>query len=162
MTFQGWLQIGLFILLLLAVTVPLGTYMFRVFERKRTWLDPVLRPVERGIYAVCGVDEQREQRWTGYAASVILFALVSMLWVYLLQRLQGSLPLNPEGLHGVREDTAFNTAASFTTNTNWQAYSGESTMSYLTQMAALTFQNFVSAATGFGVVLALIRGFTRR
>ncbi|MGE3601532.1 MAG: potassium-transporting ATPase subunit KdpA, partial [Dehalococcoidia bacterium] len=162
MTANGWFQISLFFLLIVAVTVPLGAYMYRVFEGRHTWLDPVLRPVERGIYAACGVDAQREQRWTGYAVSVLLFALVSMLWVYLMQRVQGSLPLNPEGLPGVRQDTAFNTAASFTTNTNWQAYSGESTMSYLTQMAALTFQNFVSAATGFGIVLALIRGFTRR
>jgi K+-transporting ATPase ATPase A chain len=162
MTANGWIQIVLFLVLLLGGTVPLGAYMYRVFERKRTWLDPVLRPVERGIYAVCGVDEHREQRWTAYAASVLLFALVSMAWVYLLQRVQGGLPLNPEGFPGVRQDTAFNTAASFATNTNWQAYSGEATMSYLTQMAALTFQNFVSAATGFGILLALIRGFTRR
>ncbi|MGH2603320.1 MAG: potassium-transporting ATPase subunit KdpA, partial [Dehalococcoidia bacterium] len=162
MTANGWVQIIVYFLILLAITVPLGAYMFRVFERRRTWLDPVLRPVERGIYALCGVDETREQRWTGYAASVLLFALFSMLLVYLMLRLQGSLPLNPEGFPGVRQDTAFNTAASFTTNTNWQAYSGESTMSYLTQMTALTFQNFVSAATGFGIALALIRGFARR
>jgi potassium-transporting ATPase potassium-binding subunit len=162
MTLNGWLQILVHFLLIVAVTVPLGAYMFRVFERRRTWLDPVLRPVERGIYAVAGVDETREQRWTGYAVSVLLFSVFGMLWVYLVQRLQGSLPLNPEGLTGVTDHTAFNTAASFTTNTNWQAYAGESTMSYLTQMTALTVQNFVSAATGFGIVLALIRGFSRR
>jgi K+-transporting ATPase ATPase A chain len=162
MTVNGWVQIILYFLLVLAVTAPLGAYMFRVFERRRTWLDPVLRPVERAIYAVCGVDETREQRWTGYAVSVLLFSLAGMLWLYALQRLQGSLPLNPEGLPGVRSDTAFNTAVSFTTNTNWQAYSGESTMSYLTQMAGLAFHNFVSAAAGIAIAVAVVRGFARR
>ncbi len=162
MTASGWLQIILYFVLLLAVTVPLGAYMFRVFERRRTWLDVVLRPVERAIYAVCGVDETQEQRWTGYAVSVLLFSIVGFLLTYALERLQGFLPLNPEGFPGVRQDTAFSTAVSFTTNTNWQAYSGEATMSYLTQMAGLAFHNFVSAATGIAIAIAVVRGFARR
>ena len=161
MTPNGWLQILIFFLLVGAVTVPLGAYMFRVFERRRTWLDPLLRPLERTIYRLCGIDEQTEQSWQEYAASVLLFSLCAMLWAYGLQRLQGMLPLNPEHLAGVRPDTAFNTAASFTTNTNWQAYSGETTMSYLTQMAGLAFHNFVSAAAGLAVCIAVIRGVAR-
>jgi len=162
MTVNGWTQIILYFLLLVAVTVPIGAFIFRVFERQWTPLDPVLRPVERAIYAVCGVDETREQRWTGYAVSVLLFSAVGLVFTYLLERLQGHLPLNPEGFPGVRPDTAFNTAVSFTTNTNWQAYSGESTMSYLTQMAGLAFHNFASAATGIAIAIAVVRGFARR
>jgi potassium-transporting ATPase potassium-binding subunit len=162
MTFNGWLQIILYFLLVLAVTVPMGAYMFRVFERKRTWLDPVLRPVERGIYAVCGVDETREQRWTGFAVSVLIFSILGLLFTYALLRLQENLPLNPEGFPGVRQDTAFNTAVSFTTNTNWQAYGGESTMSYLSQMMGLAIHNFFSAAIGIAIAIAVIRGFARR
>lgn len=162
MTFEGWLQIILFFALVLAVTRPLGAYMARVYQRERTWFDPVLRPLERLIYRAIGVDERREMRWTEYALSMLLFSVVSMLLLYLLQRLQGVVPLNPQGFGAVPPDLAFNTAASFTTNTNWQAYGGESTMSYLTQMAGLAYQNFVSAAVGMAVAVAFIRGIARR
>jgi potassium-transporting ATPase potassium-binding subunit len=162
MTTNGWLQILLFAALTLALTKPLGLFMARVFGRERTFLDPVLRPVERLIYRLTGVDEWREMRWTEYAAAMLLFSLVSMLALYLLQRLQGLLPLNPQALPGVAPDLAFNTAASFTTNTNWQAYVPETTMSYLTQMAGLAYQNFVSAAVGIALAVALIRGIARK
>lgn len=162
MTFEGWLQIILFFALVLAVTKPLGAYMARVYQRERTWFDPVLRPLERLIYRVTGVDERREMRWTEYALSMLLFSVVSMLLLYLLQRLQGVLPLNPQGFAAVPPDLAFNTAASFTTNTNWQAYGGESTMSYLTQMAGLAYHNFASAAVGMAIAVAFIRGIARR
>lgn len=162
MTFEGWLQIILFFALVLAVTKPLGVYMARVYQRERTWFDPVLRPLERLIYRVTGVDERREMRWTEYALSMLLFSVVSMLLLYLLQRLQGVLPLNPQGFAAVPPDLAFNTAASFTTNTNWQAYGGESTMSYLTQMAGLAYHNFASAAVGMAIAVAFIRGIARR
>lgn len=155
-------QIALFIGLLFALTKPLGAYMARVFQGERTWLSPILSPLERAIYRVSGVDPAAEQRWTGYAAASLLFSLAGMVLLYVLQRLQGLLPLNPQGFGPVAPDLAFNTAASFTTNTNWQAYAGESTMSYLTQMAGLTFHNFVSAATGIAVAVALIRGLTHR
>ena len=162
MTISGWIQIAILFLIVLALVKPLGFYMFKVFTGERTWLSPVLRPVERAIYRVSGVDETREQSWLTYGVSLLAFSLVGLLVLYLLQRLQGSLPLNPEGLGAVKPDSAFNTAASFTTNTNWQGYSGESTMSYLTQMAGLAFKNFVSAAAGIAVALALIRGIARR
>jgi potassium-transporting ATPase potassium-binding subunit len=162
MTVNGWFQILLYFLLVIAVTIPMGAYMYRVFERRRTWLDPVLRPVERGIYAACGIDEHREQRWTGYAVSVLLFSVVGLVFTYLILRIQHQLPLNPEGFPAVPDDLSFNTAVSFTTNTNWQAYSGESTMSYLSQMMGLAFHNFVSAATGIAIAIAVIRGFARR
>jgi K+-transporting ATPase ATPase A chain len=136
--------------------------MSRVFSGRRTWLDPILRPVERLIYRLTGVDERREMRWTEYAGSLLLFSAVSMLALYAMQRLQGLLPFNPQGFAGVAPDLAFNTAASFATNTNWQAYGGESTMSYFTQMAGLAYQNFVSAAAGMAVAIALIRGIARR
>jgi K+-transporting ATPase ATPase A chain len=155
-------QIALFIGLLFALTKPLGAYMARVFQGERTWLSPILSPLERAIYRVSGVDPAAEQRWPGYAAAALLFSLAGMVLLYALQRLQGLLPLNPQGFGPVAPDLAFNTAASFTTNTNWQAYAGESTMSYLTQMAGLTFHNFVSAATGIAVAVALIRGLARR
>jgi len=161
-TISGWIQIAILFLIVLALVKPLGFYMFKVFTGERTWLSPVLRPVERAIYRVSGVDETREQSWLTYGVSLLAFSLVGLLVLYLLQRLQGSLPLNPEGLGAVKPDSAFNTAASFTTNTNWQGYSGESTMSYLTQMAGLAFKNFVSAAAGIAVALALIRGIARR
>ncbi len=162
MTLNGWLQILVFLAAVFAVTPLIGAFMSRVFARQRTWLDPILRPVERLIYRLTGVDERHDMRWTEYAGSLLLFSAVSMLALYAIQRLQGVLPLNPQGFGGVAPDLAFNTAASFTTNTNWQAYSGESTMSYLTQMAGLAYQNFVSAAAGMAVAIAFIRGIARR
>src|SRR5437588_5462346 len=150
MTLNGWLQILVFFLIILVVTKPLGVFMAHVFNREKTFLDPVLRPVERLIYRLTGVDETREMRWTEYAVAMLLFSVVSMLVLYLLQRLQGVLPFNPQHLPGVDSasftGSAFNTAASFTTNTNWQSYVPETTMSYLTQMAGLAFHNFASAA----------------
>src|SRR5206468_6173000 len=158
MTGNGWVQILLFMAVVLAVTRPLGRFMTRVFSRDRTWLDPVLRPVERLIYRTTGVDDTREMRWTEYATAMLLFSAVSMLVLYLIQRAQQWLPWNPQGFGAVPPDLAFNTAASFTTNTNWQAYSGETTMSYLTQMAGLAYHNFVSAAVGIALAIAFIRG----
>ena len=162
MTLNGWLQIGLFLLAILAVTPPLGRFMARVFSRERTWLDPVLRPIERLIYRSTGVDETREMRWTEYAVALLLFSVVSMLVLYVMQRVQQWLPWNPQGFGAVPPDLAFNTAASFTTNTNWQAYSGESTMSYFTQMAGLAYHNFMSAAVGIAVAIAFIRGIAQK
>lgn len=162
MTTFGWLQVAVFFLVLLALTKPIGLYMARVFSGERTPLSPALVPVERSIYRVTGVDEEQEQGWFAYAISVLAFSAFSLLALYLLQRLQGVLPLNPEGLGAVKPDSTFNTAASFPTNTNWQGYAGESTMSYLTQMAGLGVQNFVSAAAGISIAIALIRGLARR
>jgi len=163
MTINGWLQIFVFLGLIFAVTKPLGVFMARVFSRETTFLDPVLRPVERLLYRVTGVDEKHEMRWTEYATAMLLFSAVSMLVLYLIQRIQGVLPFNPQHLGAVApEHLAFNTAASFTTNTNWQAYSGETTMSYFTQMAGLAFHNFASAATGIVLAIAFIRGIARR
>jgi K+-transporting ATPase ATPase A chain len=161
-TVWGWLQIALLFLFVLALTKPLGRYLTRVFAGERTLLSPVLAPVERGIYRIIGVDPEREQGWTGYAIAVVLFSAIGLLLLYAQERLQGFLPFNPQGLPGVKPDLAFNTAVSFTTNTNWQNYAGETTMSYLTQMWGLAFHNFVSAATGLAIALAVIRGFTRR
>jgi len=163
MTINGWLQIFVFLALIFAVTKPMGSFMARVFSRERTFLDPVLRPIERLLYRVTGVDEQHEMRWTEYATSMLLFSAVSMLVLYLMERIQGMLPLNPQHFAAVMpEHLAWNTAASFTTNTNWQAYSGESTMSYFTQMAGLAYHNFVSAAVGISLAIAFIRGIARR
>jgi K+-transporting ATPase ATPase A chain len=163
MTINGWLQIFVFLGLIFAVTKPLGVFMARVFAGERTFLDPVLRPIERLLYRITGVDEKHEMRWTEYATSMLLFSAVSMLVLYLLQRVQGALPLNPQHLGAVTPThLAFNTAASFTTNTNWQAYAGETTMSYFTQMAGLAFHNFASAATGIVLAIAFIRGIARR
>jgi K+-transporting ATPase ATPase A chain len=163
MTINGWLQIFVFLALIFAVTKPMGSFMARVFSRERTFLDPVLRPIERLLYRVTGVDEQHEMRWTEYATSMLLFSAVSMLVLYLMERIQGMLPLNPQHFAAVMpEHLAWNTAASFTTNTNWQAYSGESTMSYFTQMAGLAYHNFVSAAVGIALAIAFIRGIARR
>ena len=162
MTLNGWLQIGLFLLAVLAVTRPLGLYMTRVFERRRTWLDPVLRPIERLVYRLTGVDETHEMRWSEYAATMLAFSVVSMVVLYGILRLQALLPFNPQGLAGVAPDLAFNTAASFTTNTNWQAYVGETTMSYLSQMAGLAYHNFVSAAVGIALAIAFIRGIAAK
>jgi potassium-transporting ATPase potassium-binding subunit len=162
MTLNGWLQILLYLAAILVVTAPLGRFMTRVFNRERTWLDPVLRPIERLIYRSTAVDEAREMRWTEYAVAMLLFSVVSMTVLYVMQRIQLWLPLNPQGFVAVPPDLAFNTAASFSTNTNWQAYSGESTMSYLTQMAGLAYHNFVSAATGIALAIAFIRGIAQK
>ncbi|MGB8063225.1 MAG: potassium-transporting ATPase subunit KdpA [Candidatus Sulfotelmatobacter sp.] len=163
MTVNGWLQIFIFLALIFAVTKPLGVFMTRVFAGERTFLDPALRPIERLLYRVTGVDEKREMRWSEYAIAMLLFSGMSMLVLYLIQRIQGMLPFNPQHLAAVApEHLAFNTAASFTTNTNWQAYSGETTMSYFTQMAGLAFHNFASAATGIVLAIAFIRGIARR
>jgi K+-transporting ATPase ATPase A chain len=158
MTANGWVQILVFLGAVAAVTVPFGAYMTRVFARERTWLDPVLRPIERVIYRLTGVDEAHEMRWTEYGLAMLTFSLVSMLVLYAILRLQGLLGWNPQGLAGVAPDLAFNTSASFTTNTNWQSYVGESTMSYLSQMAGLAYHNFVSAAVGIALAIAFIRG----
>jgi K+-transporting ATPase ATPase A chain len=171
MTMTGFVYIIVFFLCLLAVTKPLGLYMAHVFEGERTFLHPLLRPLERLIYRICGIRETSEQRWTQYSASVIAFTLAGFIFVYAIQRLQGWLPINPMGFSTAHApgyatpmtpDLAFNTAVSFVTNTNWQAYGGEQTLSYLTQMAALTVQNFMSAAAGISVAIALIRGFARK
>ena len=163
MTTNGWLQIAIFLALIFLVTKPFGIFMARVFNRERTFLDPLMRPLERLIYRLTGVDEKHEMRWTEYAASMLLFSLVSMLLLYFLQRFQAHLPFNPQKFAGVTpEHLAFNTAASFTTNTNWQAYSGETTMSYFTQMAGLAYHNFASAALGIAMAIAFIRGIARR
>jgi potassium-transporting ATPase potassium-binding subunit len=163
MTANGWFQILVFLALILAVTKPMGVFLTRVFNRERTFLDPVLRPVEKLLYRVTGVDEAHEMRWTEYAFAMLLFSVVSMLLLYLIQRVQGFLPFNPQKFAAVNPPhLAFNTAASFTTNTNWQAYSGETTMSYFTQMAGLAYHNFISAATGIALAIAFIRGIARR
>ena len=148
MTANGWFQILLVLAVVLAVTKPLGIFMARVFGRQKTFLDPVLRPVERIVYRLTGVDETHEMRWTEYAVAMLLFSGVSMALLYLLQRVQLWLPFNPQKLANVSPALAFNTAASFTTNTNWQNYAGEAVMSYLTQMAGLAYHNFTSAASG--------------
>ncbi|MCW2630270.1 potassium-transporting ATPase subunit KdpA [Mycobacterium sp.] len=162
MTANGWLQILVFFALVVAVTPPLGAYMFRVFEGHRQPLPRVLGAVERGVYRLSGVDARREQTWIEYAVALLVFSAFGVIVTYVLQRLQHVLPLNPQKLGPVEPALAFNTAASFTTNTNWQSYAGESTMSYLTQMAALAWHNFTSAAAGMGVALAVARGLTRR
>ncbi|WP_449256788.1 potassium-transporting ATPase subunit KdpA [Bosea sp. (in: a-proteobacteria)] len=161
MTLNGWIQILVFCALVVALTRPLGGYMTRVFNDERTFLSPLLAPVERGLYALAGTHQREEQHWSAYAAGLLLFNLAGLVLLYGLQRFQGLLPLNPDGMAPVAPDLAFNTAASFVTNTNWQNYGGESTMSYLSQMLGLTVQNFVSAATGIAVAVALIRGFAR-
>jgi K+-transporting ATPase ATPase A chain len=161
MTVNGVLQILLFFGIVLALTKPLGTYMARVFNRERTFLDAVLGPIERLIYRVSGVKPDVEQHWTTYTIAMLLFNFVGLLVLYGMQRFQHLLPLNPQGLGPISEDSSFNTAVSFTSNTNWQSYVPESTMSYFTQMAGLTFHNFVSAATGIALAIALVRGFAR-
>jgi len=155
-------QVGLFGVLVTVISVPLGLYMARVFSDQPTPLDTVLRPIERTIYRICGVHPGNEQTWIEYAVAMLLFSGAGMVLLYVMQRVQYYLPFNPQGMAGVGTDLAFNTAASFTTNTNWQAYGGESTMSYFTQMAGLAFHNFVSAAAGIAVAIAVIRGFVRR
>jgi len=166
MTVNGWLQILLFFAIILLVTKPMGVFMAHVFNREKTFLDPVLRPLERLIYKLTRVDEAREMKWTEYAVAMLLFSGVSMIVLYLIQRLQGVLPFNPQQLPGVDSTafvgSSFNTAASFTTNTNWQSYVPEVTMSYFTQMAGLAYHNFVSAAVGISLAVAFIRGIARR
>ncbi len=162
MTANGWLQIGLFFAAVLLVAKPLGMYLYRVYERKSTWLDCVFRPIEKLIYRVCGIDETKEMRWTEYGVAMLLFSGVSLLLLYLIQRMQLWLPWNPQKLANVAPDLAWNTAVSFTTNTNWQAYTPETTMSYLTQMAGLAYHNFVSAAVGIAVAVAVVRGVARK
>jgi K+-transporting ATPase ATPase A chain len=162
MTANGWLQIFLFLLVIFAVAKPAGLFMARVFAREKTFLDPLLRPLERVLYKVTGVDEKREMRWTEYAIAMLLFSGVSMVLLYAIERVQQWLPWNPQRLAAVATDLAFNTAASFTTNTNWQAYTPETTMSYLTQMAGLAYHNFTSAAVGIAMAVAIIRGIARR
>ncbi|MCK6449622.1 MAG: potassium-transporting ATPase subunit KdpA [Planctomycetaceae bacterium] len=162
MTFNGWLQIAVYFAVLTALVIPLGRFMARVFQGERTFLTPVLGPVELLLYRIAGVDETREQHWTTYTVAMLLFNAAGFFLLYALLRLQALLPLNPAEMSAVAPDLAFNTAVSFTSNTNWQNYGGESTLSYLSQMAGLTTQNFVSAATGMALAIALIRGFARQ
>jgi K+-transporting ATPase ATPase A chain len=162
MTANGWFQILLFLALIFAVTKPMGVFMARVFNRERTFLDPILRPIERLLYRLTGVDENHEMRWTEYCGSMLLYSGFSMVVLYGMERLQQWMPWNPQKFPAVEATLAFNTAASFLTNTNWQNYSGESTMSYLTQMAGLAYHNFGSAAIGIALAIAFIRGISRR
>src|SRR5580698_8684866 len=162
MTANGWIQIAIFSLIVLLITRPLGGYMTRVFEGERTFLSPLLRPLERLIYGLSGVRENEDQHWTIYAVAMLLFSLAGFITLYFIQRLQAVLPFNPQHLPAVGEHLAFNTAISFVSNTNWQSYVPETTMSYLVEMAGLTVHNFVSAATGIALAVALIRGFSRR
>jgi len=162
MTSNGWFQIFLFLGVVLLITPPLGIFLYRVFERKSTFLDPLLRPVERLVYRICGVDDTKEMDWKGYGVAMLLFSGVSLLVLYLIERTQQWLPWNPQKLANVPPDLAWNTAASFTTNTNWQSYVPESTMSYFTQMAGLAYHNFTSAAVGVALAIAVIRGVARK
>jgi potassium-transporting ATPase potassium-binding subunit len=162
MTANGWFQIALYLLVILLITKPMGVFMARVFSGEKTFLDPAMRPIERLLYRLTGVDEKEEMRWTEYAIAMLLFSCVSMALLYLIQRVQVWLPWNPQHMANVAPDLAFDTAASFTTNTNWQNYSGEATMSYLTQMAGLAYHNFASAATGIALAIAFVRGIARR
>src|SRR5262249_38465558 len=171
MTALGWYQIVVFFLVILAITKPVGAFMARVFNGDRTFLHPVLRPLERAIYRLSGIREDAEQRWTQYAGALLAFSIAKFVFTYVIQRVQGMLPLNPQGFGtahapsgatAVTPDLAFNTAVSFMSNTNWQAYGGESTLSYFVQMAALTVQNFTSAAAGIAVAIAVVRGFSRQ
>ena len=157
----GWLQFAVYLLVLIGLAKPLGTSMAKVYLGEHTFLTPIAEPVEYLIYRLSGINKDQEMDWKTYTVAVLMFSFVSMIIVILIQRLQGMLPLNPQKLAGVAPDLAFNTSASFITNTNWQSYSGESTMSYLTQMLALTVQNFVSAAYGMAILVALIRGIVR-
>src|SRR5574342_869561 len=158
MTANGWLQILFYSVLLLALTKPLGAYMVRVYDGSMRWL----APLERVVYRLCGIAPEEDQHWTRYAGGLLLFSVVSMLMTYVALRLQAHLPLDPAGLPAVPDRQAFETAASFTTNTNWQSYSGEVTMSYLSQMMQLAFHNFASAAVGIAVAVAFVRGVSRK
>src|SRR5262245_49530334 len=161
MTLIGWLQIVLYCAIIFALTKPLGGYMTRVFKGERTLLSPALEPVETALYRVANIDSKREQHWLSYTVAMLLFHVAGFAILYGLLRLQDMLPFNPAGQSAVPADLAFNTAVSFVTNTNWQNYGGESTLSYLAQMLGLTHQNFLSAATGVVLAVALIRGFAR-
>src|SRR5579864_6175286 len=161
MSIVGWLQIILYCVIIVALVKPLGWYMTRVFNGERTFLSPLLRPIEIAIYWIGGVDERREQHWLTYTVAMLLFHVGGVFIIYALMRLQAFLPFNPAEQPAVAEDLSFNTAISFITNTNWQNYGGESTLSYLVQMLGLTHQNFLSAATGIVLAIALIRGFSR-
>src|SRR5215831_8368237 len=162
MTGIGWLQILVFFAAIVAVTKPLGVYMFRVFEGDRQPLPRTFGRVEHLCYRLSGVDPKREQNWKEYTFALLVFSAFGLIVTYLIQRLQHVLPFNPQHFGAVEPTSAFNTAASFTTNTNWQGYSGESTMSYFSQMAGLAWHNFISAAAGIGIAIALARGLTRR
>ncbi len=161
MTAIGWLQAIVFFLIVLALTKPVGLYMARVFQGERTWLTPVVRPIEALIYRLCGIREHEEMTWYAYALSMLAFSLIGLAYLYVLLRTQKWLPLNPQHIDNMAPDLAWNTAVSFTTNTNWQFYSGETAMSYLSQMAGLAWHNFVSAATGIAIAVAIVRGLTR-
>src|SRR5262252_730796 len=162
MNASGWIQFAFYGVVLALITKPMGLYLMQVLDANgRTWLDPVLRPIERGTYRILGVDPQKEQNWKQYTFAMLLFSLVGCLFTYAILRLQNILPLNPQGLPAVSPDCSFNTATSFTTNTNWQSYVGETTMSYFSQMVGLAFHNFVSAATGIAIAAALVRGIAR-
>ena len=161
MTFVGWSQIAIVLLLVLAAAIPLSKLIHQIYLGERNFLSPVLKPVETVFYRLAGVDEKREQTWYVYAIAMIAFSIAGFVSLYALQRLQNYLPLNPQGFDAVPSDLAFNTSISFITNTNWQNYGGETTMSHLTQMLGLTVHNFVSAATGLAMAFALVRAFQR-
>ena len=162
MDMYGWLQLAAFVGLLLLLTKPMGLYLLRVLDGEgRTFLDPVLKPVELLFYRIFRVDRKQEQDWKQYTISLLMFSLIGLLFTYIILRIQHLLPLNPQGFGPLSPDLAFNTAASFTTNTNWQSYGGESTMSYFSQMVGLAFHNFVSAAVGIAIAAALVRGIAR-
>ncbi len=161
MTAIGWLQIALLFALVLVCVKPLGLFMAQLFSNERTFLTPLLAPVENGFYRLAGVNTAKEQGWLSYALAMLLFNAAGFVFLYALMRLQAVLPLNPQGFDPVAPDLAFNTATSFVTNTNWQSYGGETTMSHLVQMAGLTVQNFLSAATGIALAIALVRAFAR-
>ncbi len=161
MTTFSWLQLALYLFVLLLLVKPLGSYMARVYQGERTFLSPVVRPVERIVYRIVGLRADEEMGWKTYALALLFFTLVGILTLYGLERLQSVLPLNPQHLGAVKPGLAFNTSISFNTNTNWQNYGGETTMSYLTQMLGLAVHNFLSAATGMTVLIALVRGFVR-
>ncbi len=161
MTLVGWAQIALYCAIVIALVKPLGWYMTRVFSGERTFLSPVLRPIEIGLYKISGVNDRAEQDWLTYTVSMLLFHISGFLILYVLLRTQGALPFNPQGMTAFTPDLSFNTAISFITNTNWQNYGGESSASYLAQMLGFTHQNFLSAATGIVLAVAVIRGFAR-
>lgn len=162
MSANGWSQLGLFFFVVFLITKPIGSFLVRVFQREKTWLDPMLAPIEKMIYRLTGISPEKEMKWPEYGAAMLIFSVVSMVALYLIERTQAWLPLNPERLGNVAPDLAWNTAISFTTNTNWQAYVPESTMSYFTQMAGLAYHNFTSAAVGIALAIALIRGIARK
>jgi K+-transporting ATPase ATPase A chain len=162
MNASGWLQLALYVGALALITKPMGLYLMRVLDAQgKTWLDPILKPCERLTYKIIGVRDGQEQDWAQYTWAMLLFSLVSCVFTYVILRFQDHLPLNPQGFAGLSPDLAFNTAISFTTNTNWQSYGGESTMSYLSQMVALVIHNFASGATGIAIAAAVVRGLAR-